>query len=343
MLITAVKHKASPDQLNRLFWLPLFIGALWSLTPTVQADPFVFRIGTGGSAGTYFPIGSLIAKSLTGASQLHVDMPYNEPELIAIAQRAVGSASNVSDLNDGLLEGGLAQANIVHWAYHGSGPFEQDEPRDNLRGLATLYLESMHLVARTGININSVQDLEGRRVSLDELGSGTRVDSLVLLEAFGLSSSTVDTVYMNTSDAIERLRNNELDAFFVIVGYPVNIVSSLVAEGLAKVVPIDGPLVDKIISDYAFFSEDIIPAGTYQNAEDLKTIGVPAQLILNKELDDTLVYNLTSMLWSQQTLNVLSDGHPKGQEVQLESALTGMNVPLHPGAKRYYQEKGMLE
>ncbi len=301
------------------------------------------RIGTGSSAGTYYPIGTLIAESITGSSQLHAGTAYEEPDLVAIAQRASGSASNVADLNDGLLEGALAQANIVHWAYEGSGPFEDEEPRDKLRTLATLYLESMHLIVRVGSNINSVKDLKGRRVSLDELGSGTRLDSLAVLEAFGLTSDIVDQVYLNTSDAIERLKNNELDAFFVVAGYPVDLVSRIVSDGLASVVPISGPLVDKIISDYTFFSSDLIPAGTYQNAEDIKTIGVPAQLILNKDLDDDFVYNLTSMLWSDATLAKLREGHPKGREVQLETALTGLNVPVHPGALRFYQEQGLTQ
>ena len=313
-----------------------------SLLPSIAySEPTLLRIGTGGSEGTYFPIGTLIAEAVTGT--IDTQSPEQEPDLIAIAQRATGSASNVDDLNAGLLEGALAQADIVHWAFNGTGPFSAEVARDNIRGLATLYLESMHLVVRAGSDINSIYDLEGRRVSLDEQGSGTRLDSLVLLEEFGLTSDNVSIVYLKTSDAIDRMQDDELDAFFVIAGYPIELVSQLVSEGLATVIPITGPLVEKIIEEYPFFSRDSIPAGIYKNDDQLQTIGVPAQLILHKALDEELVYKLTSRLWQKETLTHLSNGHPKGADVKLESALTGMGIPLHPGAWRYYLEKGIAK
>ena len=307
-----------------------------------SADSTVIRIGTGGSAGTYFPIGSLIAQAITGRNGLHATSAYYEPELVAIAQRATGSASNVTDVNNGLLEGGLAQADIAHWAFNATGPFEGEAPIDRIRGIATLYLESVHLVVRVGANINSIKDLEGQRVSLDEQGSGTRLDVLTILEAYGLSPSTFKPAYLKTSDAIDRLRNNELDAFFTIAGYPVKAVSQLMDDGRAKLVPIEGPLIDTIVERFPYFSIDTIPQGTYKNTAEIRTIGVPAQLLIDSKIADELAYNITSMLWSEATLELMSTGHPKGNDMQLESALAGMGIPLHSGAKRFYQEQGML-
>lgn len=313
------------------------------ITPLItHAEPYVLRIGTGGSAGTYLPIGTLIANSITGPNNFHKSKSYFEPDLIAIAQRAAGSGSNVEDISQGLLEGGLAQADVVHWAFNGSGPFKGKPPRKNLRGIATLYLESVHLIARNGADISSIQDLEGKLVSLDEQGSGTRLDALTIMEANGLSTNSFNAVYLKTADAIDRLRRDELDAFFIIAGYPVNAVSKLIAEGRAQVVPISGPLVDALVADYPYFSNESIPENTYQNPDTIQTIGVPAQLITSSRMDEQLIYNITSMLWSETTLNLLSLDHSKGKDVQLETALIGMDVPLHPGAKRFYQEQGML-
>lgn len=307
-----------------------------------NAESTILRIGTGGSAGTYLPIGTLIAKSITGTNQFHNANEYYEPNLIAIAQRAAGSGTNVADISQGLLECGLAQADVVHWAYNGSGPFSTERSRDNLRGIATLYLESVHLIARSGANINSIEDLKGQRVSLDEQGSGTRLDALTIIAAHDLSIDSLNAVYLKTSDAIDRLRKDELDAFFIIAGYPVKAVSDLVSGGKAKVVPITGPLIDSLVEQHPYFSIDSIPENTYQNASIVQTIGVPAQFITNSNIDEGLIYNITQMLWSQTTLDLLSNGHPKGKDVQLETALLGMGVPLHAGAKRFYQEQGML-
>jgi len=309
---------------------------------TAIAEPVVMRVGTGGSGGTYFPVGSLIAKAISGPAGIHKHESFYEPELIAIAQRGTGSASNVLDISQGLLEAGLAQADVVHWAFNGVGPFENEPARDNLRGLATLYIESVHLIARSDANITKIEDLVGKRVSLDEQGSGTMLDTLPILAAYGLSTESFKAVYLKPADAIDRLRRDELDAFFIIAGYPVKAVSNLVDNGQATVVSIAGEPTDSLIEEYPFFSKNDIPENTYKNTGNIKTIGVSAQLIISSSIDEELAYNITSMLWSNATQKLLSSGHPKGEEVRLESAMTGMNIPLHPGAKRFYREQGML-
>jgi len=323
------------------FALKLFIGGIVTAAPAA-AEPQILRLGTGGSEGTYFPIGSLIAKAISGPVGTHKNEPFYEPELIAIAQRGTGSASNVKDVSQNLLEAGLAQADVVHWAFNSTGPFEKEPPRDNLRALATLYSESVHLIARAGANIQSVEDLKGKRVSLDELGSGTRLDMLPILAAYGLTTKSINAVYLKPVDAIDRLLREELDAFFIIAGYPVLAVSELVDNGHATVVSITGAPIDSLFNNYPFFSKSDIPENTYKNTDIIETIGVPAQLICNSDIDEELAYNITSMLWSNATKKLLSQGHPIGHEVVLESALAGMNIPLHPGAKRFYKEQGML-
>jgi len=306
------------------------------------AEPVVVRLGTGGSGGTYFPMGSLIAKAISGPAGIHKHESFFEAELFAIAQRGTGSASNVKDISEGFLEAGLAQADVVHWAFTASGPFENKPRCDTLRGLATLYMESVHLIARADANITTIEDLKNKRVSMDEQGSGTQLDMLHILAAYGLSTESFDAVYLKPADAIDRLRRNELDAFFIIAGYPVAAVSNLVDSGQATIVSINGEPAESLIEKYPFFSKNEIPENTYKNTGNIETLGVPAQLIIDSNIDEELVYNITSMLWSNATEKLLDNGHPKGKEVRLESALTGMNIPLHPGAARFYTEQGML-
>lgn len=308
----------------------------------LPAEPITFRIGTGGSAGTYFPIGSIIADAITGANGHHQDSSFYEPDLIALAQRSTGSASNVIDISEGLLEAGLAQADVVHWATTGTGPFDNNAI-DNLNSIGTLYLESVHLIVRNESNINSIYDLEGQRVSIDERGSGTQLALEPILGAYEMNFESLNSVFLKPSDAFNRLFKNELDAVFVVAGYPVMAVSEIVAAGKARVVPISGPNFETIFSDFPFFTPDSIPAGTYDNDQDIPTLGVPAQLIINSMVSEELVYNITSMLWTPTTLQMLSRGHPKGKDVQLTNALSGSHTKLHPGSRRFYLEQGILD
>jgi len=303
----------------------------------------LFRIGTGGSGGTYFPIGSLIAEAITDSSGRQTDTQYPTKKILALAQRSNGSVANVREISEGLLEAGLAQADVIHWAYTATGPFDGEQRLSSLRTVATLYLEHVHLVVRNGSNIDTIDDLAGKRVSLDEVGSGTLIDMKAILEASGLTTEMMKTVYLKPADAVERFRENRLDAFFVVGGYPIPALLELVEDEKARVISIGGDSIGDLVNDTPFFTLNSIPTDTYMNNSPIETIGVAAQLILTSDLDDDLVYNITGMLWSDLSMDILKAGHPKGNDVKLESALLGIEIPLHKGAERFYKEKGLIE
>ncbi len=312
------------------------MGALLFLLATIEAeaqsqdagsDP-IFRIGTGGSGGSYFPIGSLIAQELTAHCPV-----------LALAQRSKGSASNVQDIGAGLLEAALAQADVVHWAYHGTAEFKESGPIENLRTVATLYLESLHFVVRTDSGIEGFRDLAGKRVSTDEIGSGTQLNVQQVIRSQGLSEEEIKLVYLKPIDAIDRFRRGALDAFFVVAGYPVNGVSELVEDGVGKILPLEIAVDSPLLTDFPFLTVDEIPQNTYGNSQAVKTLAVPAQLIVDAGLDSDLIYRITQTLWDKKTLAVLSANHPKGGEVAFDSALAGLIAPLHEGAARYYSEQ----
>jgi TRAP transporter TAXI family solute receptor len=261
---------------------------------------------------------------------------------LAIAQRSSGSVSNIREIEGGLLEAGLAQADVSHWAYYGQGPFTTETPKLKLRTVATLYLESLHLVVRNGSGITAVSDLVARRVGLDEAGSGTLLEVLPLLSAHNIAIADIKPVYLKLSDAIDRLRRNRLDAFFIVAGYPVAAISKLVSEDHATVISIDGAAIEKMLPEYPFITIDSIPVGTYNNTTEIVTLAVAAQLIVSAELDPDLVYGITRMLWGRKTLEHLAKGHPKGRQLNLETALLGNTVPVHEGARKYYMEVGLI-
>jgi TRAP transporter TAXI family solute receptor len=299
----------------------------------------ILRIGTGGAAGTYFPIGSLIATAVNKDAQTQQTDQVNEPALLMVAQRSTGSQANLSDLRKGRLEAALAQADVVHWAYNAAGPFSGMTAVKDLRMVATLYSESIHLVVHKNSGIKSIADLAGRRVSVDEPGSGTRLNVPYILDAYGMDASQLQTVFLKPVDAMDRLRRNQLDAFFIVAGYPVSGIAALVEDAVANVLPISGPGVGALLKQFPFFTTHQIPADTYANAEAITTVAVPAQLIVNASLDEHLVYRITESLWHPETLSMLSNGHPRGKDVQFNLAIDGLSVPLHPGAERYYRNK----
>ena len=305
-----------------------------------------FRIGTGGVAGTYYPIGGLIADIISnppGSRPCNKGGSCGVPGLVAIAQSSNGSVANVNAIDAGELESGFVQSDVAYWAYTGTGIFEDQGKVENLRAIANLYPESIHIVARRDAGIATVRDLAGKRVSLDEPGSGTLVDARIILEAFGLSEADLQAEYIKSSPAVTKIGEGQLDAFFIVAGYPTASVVELSSGAGAGLVPIDGPEVDALLERYQFFARDLIPAGTYEGIGETETISVGAQWVVGAEVDEALVYGITKALWHDNARMLLDDGHAKGRSITLETALHGVGVPLHPGAERYYRELGLLQ
>ena len=304
-----------------------------------------FRIGTGGIAGTYYPIGGLIADIISsppGARPCAKGGSCGVPGLVAIAQSSNGSVANVEAIGSGELESGFVQSDVAYWAYTGTGIFAGKGKVDNLRAIANLYPETVHIVTRNGAGIDSVRDLKGKRVSLDEPGSGTLVDARIILEAFGLTEADIQPKYIKPSPAVGMIRDGKLDAFIIVAGYPTASVAELASGAGCGLVPIEGPEVDALLQKYQFFARDVIPAGVYDGIGQTPTISVGAQWVVGAEVDADLVYGITKALWNPTARQLLDNGHAKGKAITLATALDGIGIPLHPGAERYYREAGVL-
>ena len=319
--------------------LGLAIVAVCALASEVRADSEAradqvtfFRIGTGGAGGTYYPIGTLLARPLSGVV----------PGLVAVAETSNGSVSNVRMIGSAQLEAGLVQADVAYWAYTGTEVFKGEPRIATLRAIANLYPESIHIVARKDAAIHAVRDLRGRRVSLDEADSGTIVDARIVLAAYGLDEGDLRPEYIKPNLAVEKMAQGALDAFFFVGGYPAPTIAGFAASGGAVLVPIDGAVADKIARRYRFLSKSVFPAGVYGMKRATPTLEVGAQLLVSAALPDELVYQVTRTLWRKETLDALARGHPKGGLIRPETALKGIAIPLHPGAERYYRGAGAL-
>ena len=303
-----------------------------------------FRIGTGGVAGTYYPIGNLIAgiiSSPPGARPCDKGGACGVPGLVATVQSSEGSIANVRGILDGSLDSGFVQADVAFKAFHGLGAFA-GQPATGLRAIAKLYNESTHLLVRGDSPVRGVPDLVGQRISLDEPGSGTLVDARLVLKAFGIAESRLQAVYVKADVAVSMMRKDRLDGFFVVAGYPTSSVMEATAELGARLVPIKGEPVDRLIREHPFFTYDLIPFGVYPRQPTIETIGVGALWLVSADLDEELVYGITRALWAPFARRLLDSGHPKGREIRLETALESLTVPLHAGAERYYREIGAL-
>lgn len=305
-----------------------------------------FRIATGSAAGTYFPVGASLATAISnppGSGVCESGGSCGVPGLIAVAATSEGSVANVTNISKGLVNSGLAQADIVEAAYTGSGPYFRRGPMSDLRVIANLYPESLHLVARRGAGIKRIRDLIGKNVSLDKPGSGTRANAENVLSAYGVQLSQIKLMEIDPGFATDLITTGELDAFFLIAGYPAPAVSELARNLAVDLIPIDGPEVERIIRRHRFFARDQIPQGAYPGLEAVNTLSIGAQWVVSSRSDDSLIYEITKALWDKRNRPLLHAGHQKAAAIDLSTALLGITVPLHPGAERYYREIGLLK
>ena len=312
----------------------------------IAADLNFFTIGTGGTAYTYYPVGGVIANAISkppGSRECGKGGSCGVDGLIASAVSSRGSVDNVNAISSGLRNSGFAQSDVAYWAYTGTGTMEGQEPAKDLRTIAALFEEHIHLVAMADSDINSVADLKGKRVSLDEPGSGVYVDSLLVLEANGMSVDDLTAESLKGGAASEALRNGKIDAFFVVTGYPTGALVELSSAAKIKLIPIDGDGAKALTEKYGFFSSSEIPEGTYEGVAGVTTVAVGAQWFTSAKEDEELVYNITKALWNDESRKLLDVGHAKGKTITPATALSGVGVPLHKGAERFYREAGLLK
>ncbi len=298
-------------------------GAALAAGLALAQAPAFFRIGTGGTAGTYYPIGGLIANAISAP-----------PQLVATAVASNGSVANVNAIVGGAAESGFAQADVAFWAYSGTGVFEGKPKVGDLRSIANLYP-----------NVKSVADLKGKKVSLDEPGSGTLLNAKAILAAFGVGEKDITPEYLKPNQAAEKMKDGSVDAFFFTGGFPAAAISELASTGSGiDILPITGAAAEKLAKDFPFFAVDEIPAGTYKDVGAVKTVAVGAHWVTSSKISADTVYAVTKALWSDKTRAALDAGHAKGKAIQKATALNGLlGVPLHPGAERFYKEAGLLK
>jgi TRAP transporter TAXI family solute receptor len=304
-----------------------------------------FRIGTGATGGTYYPIGTTLANAISnppGSRPCDRGGACGVPGLIATAQTTQGSVQNLEELMAGRFDSALTQADIAYWAYRGEAIYQSRKPFESLRLIATLYPETVHLVVRRDAGIAVAGDLAGKRVSLGEAGSGTLVHARIVLEAHGLAPEDLDAVYLRIGESADALGQRKLDAFFFTGGVPVAAVAALAGTTEIALVPIAGAPVEPLRRRYPYFSTARISGADYKGVVDTPTLAVSTLWVVDAKADADLIYGVTKAVWHPNTKALLEKGHPAGRLITIDRAVEPSPIPFHAGAERYYREVNKL-
>lgn len=337
-------HWIRPEVCRVLSLVSVVLIAGWSGIAAAQ-ELKVIRIGTGSTAGTYFPIGGLIGNAISnppGSRPCDRGGSCGVPGLIAVAQSTGGSLENIRSVVSGTMEMGLSQSDVAYWSFFGTGSFEGKQPQQNLRALANLFPENIHVIARAGAGIETLADLKGKRVSVGGPQSGSQVDARLILSAFGLKFESMTLLELELEASADALVDGEIDGFFLVSGAPALAIQDLAEQVELTFVPIEGPIADKLTKIFPFFSLGTIPDGVYGNNPPVNTLDVGAILVARDDMDDDLAYGITNAIWHPNTAPLLANGHPRARFMSLSRAVKGIGLKLHPGAAKYYVEQGIL-
>lgn len=304
----------------------LIFGACTKSNANAKKD---YILATGGTSGTYYPFGGAIANIWnTKISNMNVT-----------AQATGASAENLRLINKGEAEYAIVQNDVMDYAYHGTDLFA-GEKLTNLATIGTMYPEVVQIAVSKASGIKSIADFRGKRISVGDAGSGVEFNAKQILEGYGLTFDDIKKSNLSFKESAEGIQNGTLDGCFITAGVPNSALQELAFTAGLILIPIDQAAADVICDKYGFYTYTTIPGGTYKGTdEDTPALAIKATLAVSSKLDEETVYQMTKALF--ENLDELSRGHAKGKEVSAASAITGVSVPFHPGAKKYYKEIGL--
>jgi TRAP transporter TAXI family solute receptor len=295
---------------------------------STKAEEFI-NVLTGGTSGVYYPLGAALSKiygeKIEGARTQ--------------VQATKASVENLNLLQQGKGEIGFALGDSVKLAWEGNADAGFKAPLDKLRGIAAIYPNYIQIVAAKESGIANLADLKGKSLSVGAAKSGTELNARAIFAAAGMGYGDLSkTEYLPFAESVELMKNRQLDATLQSAGLGVSAIKDLATSVEIQMVAVPAEVVTKLGAPYVAAT---IPAGTYQGQDaDVPTVAVVNFLITHSEVSDETAYQMTKQLF--ENLPEMEAAHKAAAQIKLEGALTGMPVPLHPGAERYYKEKGML-
>ncbi|KUG02994.1 trap transporter solute receptor, unknown substrate 1 [hydrocarbon metagenome] len=292
-----------------------------------KVETVFINIGTGGTAGTYYPLGGAMAEILKA----------NIPGANATAESTGASAANINMLNQGELDIALVQNDVSYYADLGIELFQEPGKIEGLKALATLYPEVCQIITTKNTGITSVADFAGKKIAVGAAGSGVEANARQILTAYGFSYEDIKPQYLSFAEAAAGLKDGNIDAAFITAGTPTSAVLDLSAQNEVVLLPIDAVVADKLVEEFPFYTKVTITADVYGLAADVDTLAVKAMLVATDKMSEDMAYNITKAIY--ENLDKLGAAHSAGKLISLETAQDGISIPLHPGAEKFFNEQ----
>lgn len=320
----------------RMRWLLVVTCVLvGTMAAPIGAQVRLLALVTGGPAGVYFPLGAAMAEIWNRAV----------PNVRVASQSSGASVVNIQNLARGDAHLGLVQNDIAFYADRGTEMFAEagtnrPRPVGGVRGIAMLYPETIQIVTLRGQRINSVEDLRGKRVVVGAPGSGTEPNARQILGVHDIFYRELRVDFLSFAAGIDQLRDGNVAAVFITAGTPTAAVTDLASNRDVVLVPVSDEALEALRARWPFYTRVVVPADAYRGLTGpVRTVAVMAMLVARSDLPEDLVYNLTKALW--ENLDRMRAAHARGRDLELTKALDGMPVPVHPGALRFYRERGV--
>ena len=294
--------------------------------PAASGEAANLTFTTGGSQGTYYGFGSVLAQYVSSNTNVNIT-----------AIESGGSKANIEAMAEGEADLGFVQSDVMAYAYDGTRLFE-DEAVDDISVAAALYMEQVQIVT-TNPNVKTVADLKGKNVSIGAAGSGVYFNAIDVLGAYGLTESDINATYQSFGDSADALQDGKIDAAFVVAGAPTTAITELSSAKPTYLVSLDDEHIDALLAQSPYYSKYVIPAETYGLESDTTTVAVGAVVIARDDVSEDDVYNFCAGVFDN--IDAISAVHAKGLELNLDFATSVTSVPYHAGAAKYFAEQGI--
>ncbi len=287
-------------------------------------------LATGGTAGTYYPFGGAMAKIWNSKIK----------DMNVTAQTSGASAENVRLINKKEVELALVQSDTLDFAFNAKEAFK--EPLKGMNAIAVLYPEIVQVVVAAAGPIKTFTDLKNKNVGVGAPGSGTEANFRQLAEIYGMKKEDVNARFLSFAESADAFKDKHIAAFIVTAGIPNAGIMDVATQNEIRILDIPTAIAAKLTQKYPFLAAVKVPANTYKGqTAEVSTVAVNAVLISSNSMSEEMAYNLTKALFDNQA--ELAAAHAKGKELSLQYAVKGVSIPYHPGAVKYYKEKGLMK
>ncbi|TIP93955.1 MAG: TAXI family TRAP transporter solute-binding subunit [Mesorhizobium sp.] len=312
------------------------LSAALLFSATAMAQQNFVTIGTGGVTGVYYAAGGAICRLLNKDRKTH--------GIRCSVESTGGSAFNVNTIKEGELDFGMAQSDVQYNAYKGLESFKDGGAHTDLRAVFSIHPEPFTVLAHPNAGVTKFEDFKGKRFNVGNPGSGTRASMERLLSAMGWTLADFSLASeLKADEHGPALCDGKIDGFFYGVGHPSANIQDPTTTCGAKLVPLTGEVVDKLVAENPYYAKAVIPGGLYaNNPNDTETFGVLATLVTSAKVPDESVYQLTRAVF--ENFDEFKSLHPAFANLDpAKMVAEGNSAPLHPGAEKYFKEKGWLK